>query len=388
MRSQLLIIFFLLTGYLNYPILLFSQGFSPSEQITALQNEYFKWLEIKEKGEWNIFPGDLCLMPGDSSERVENLKKNLILTGDLEYPEFSENFLYNEALIQALKKFQKRHGLREDGIFGFRTLSVMNQLPSERLKKIDYNIGKWNVFNEPDEPYLFVNVPGYSLSIMEGGEERKRYAVIVGRRERQTKIIYSKISHVVLNPTWTVPRSITVNDILPLTRRNKTYFFSTGMRVYEVKNGKKTYVDPDTVQWDKINSKNLSYIFEQRSGYQNALGQVKIMFPNKHAIYLHDTPQKDLFNQHIRAYSSGCVRVQNPLEVVEWLLKPQWSIDALKMKIASGDEEIRIDLKKRIPVIIEYFTVWANSNGEIHYREDIYKKELSEAYYSSELWKE
>jgi murein L,D-transpeptidase YcbB/YkuD len=199
-----------------------------------------------------------------------------------------------------------------------------------------------------------------------------RKPVIVGRDYRRTPVFSDKIRYLVFNPTWTVPFSIASKDILPNIQKDSEYLTQFNFKVYD---RNQTLIDPATVNWKDVTRKNFPYRLVQMPGPKNALGQVKFMFPNEHDVYLHDTSAPDLFNKKDRAFSSGCVRVSEPLELAAWLQKENGinraDIDSI---IATGEPKTMF-LKKPIPVHIEYWTGWVDSKGETHFRADIYQRD-------------
>ena len=298
-----------------------------------------------------------------------SLKKSLIALN--EFPEYNLKKIYLKDKIQpnAIKRFQKRHGLSPDGVIGQGTLKALNITQNQRREQIYANLERWRWF--PDnfgEEYLLINLPDYKLSYVANNDTIAERRVVVGKPSRETPIISSKLSNFVFNPTWTVPPTIIKEDLTPSASKNRNYFNKNRISIYDTKG---QIVPPEN--WDP--SKSKSYRYVQTSGYDNSLGLVKFNFPNRHSVYLHDTNHRDYFVREYRALSSGCVRIENPLKLSETILKKEnekiWN-DSEIDTIINKKQTKYIPLKKlNINVYLFYWTSWLDKDG-LQFREDIY----------------
>ena len=242
--------------------------------------------------------------------------------------------MYAGSLVDAVRNFQARHGLGPDGIVGAATLAELNVPVAVRVEQIRANLERvrW-VLYDPESEFLVVNIAGFRLYLLRRGDVVWRTRVQVGRPYRQTPIFKAEMTYLVVNPTWTVPPGILRNDIVPAVRRDPDYLASRNIELFDQND---MLVDPATVDWSR---RGFPYRFVQRPGEDNALGRIKFMFPNQHAVYLHDTPSRDLFDRDSRAFSSGCIRVENPFELAEQLLGSARARERLEAVVASGRTE-------------------------------------------------
>jgi murein L,D-transpeptidase YcbB/YkuD len=284
--------------------------------------------------------------------------------------------LYSGAIVEAVKAFQQRHGLAADGAIGPTTLTAMNVPVEARIEQIRVNLerARW-VFYDPESEFLVVNIAGFELYLVRRGEVVWRARVQVGRPYRSTPIFASTMTYLVFNPTWTVPPTIFRQDFLPQLRKDPSYVTARNIDLID-RGGSR--VPPDTVDWSAGTS--FPYQLVQRPGPNNALGRVKFMFPNEHFVYLHDTPSRDLFERESRAFSSGCIRVENPLELAELLLGRKWSRERIDALIARGQTET-VFLDDPIGVKLLYWTAEVDAKGVVKFFPDLYGRdpELIEA---------
>ena len=236
---------------------------------------------------------------------------------------------------------------------------------------------RWRWF--PDslgERYLMVNIPAFELSVVEGHTRIDNVRAIVGRKRRQTPIMSNRMTYLELNPYWNIPRKIARRDILPKVIRDPAYLNRQGIRVFDSWDPQALELDPTTIPWEKISAAHFPYRLRQDPSDLNALGQVKFMFPNHHSVYIHDTPGKALFDRQERSFSSGCVRVEAPLALAQYLLGEQgWNRARLEGAIARGQRQAVV-LDNPIPVHLVYFTAWVDEDGRVNFREDIYERDL------------
>ena len=304
---------------------------------------------------------------GDADQRVPLLRERL----ETKVPgEDIDIELFDDALSSAVKTFQRANRLRPDGIVGPRTLAALNgesDANKDPIGDIVANMERWRwVPRKLGRFHIHVNIPEFVVRAKRGGRTIHTTRVVVGKRTNQTPIFSDEMEHVVVNPYWNVPYSIASKEMLPRIQANPGAYFSR--RGYEVVHRGRV-VSPYSVVWSASNLRNIR--IRQRPGARNALGRIKFMFPNKHAIYLHDTPSKSLFKRDVRAYSHGCVRVHNPLEFADVVLAGS-SWNSKRIKKMFGGRERRIDLPDHIPVHITYFTTMVNDSGSVINYRDIY----------------
>lgn len=302
------------------------------------------------------------LKPGMSDPRVPLLRTRLQLPA-------TDGLVYDDAMVEAMKAFQTAENLDVDGVMGPATLAVLNGgLPvtkadiianMERWRWMPRDLGQFNVF---------VNIPEYRLAINRDGAEEYTTRVVVGTTKNQTPIFSDNIRHVVVNPYWNVPSSIIKGEIAPAVLRNPGYTDSHNMDL--LYNGEP--VSPWQVNWSQVSSTNFPFRVRQRPGPGNSLGQIKFLFPNKHDVYLHDTPSKSLFSRAYRAYSHGCVRVENPMAFADALMANEANISRTSLEAMFGPNEKWVNPDKQIPVHIAYFTVRAEADGALKSFGDVY----------------
>lgn len=305
----------------------------------------------------------------DSLEQVIAIKNRLQFWGDLKQSD-TVSPIYDEETVLAIQKFQMRHGLAPDGVIGAGTLQALNMTVTERKMQVIANMERWRWYpRDFGEEYAIINIPDYSLHIVKNNDTLRTHKVIVGKPGRRTPVLSSKLSHLVFNPTWTIPPTIKKNDIIPAVRRDKNYLIEKNMTVYD-KNGK--VVSPS--DWNEKDA--LSYRYVQSPGDYNSLGLVKFMFPNRFSVYLHDTNSRSFFERANRSLSSGCVRVQNPFELAEYLLddKKNWSLDIIN-ELVKTHKTKDVPMKKDVQIHLLYWTAWTE-NGELQFRDDLYEKDF------------
>jgi murein L,D-transpeptidase YcbB/YkuD len=331
-----------------------------------------RYREIARQGGWQAVPGGTTLKPGMTDSRVAALRKRLAATADLPSADVNST-LFDGALEQGVKQFQRRHGLEADGLVGKGTLAAMNVPVEDRIEQIRVNLerARWVLHNLPDE-YVLTDIAGFQVTYVRDGEVIWSSRAQVGKPYRKTPVFRSEISYLEINPTWTVPPTILYQDIIPKLQKDPDYLNRKNMRVLQ-NNGQP--VDPDTIDWSKYSRRGFPYLIRQQPGPQNALGRIKFMFPNKHAVYLHDTPSKSLFGRTERAFSSGCIRVENPYDFAELLLKSdEWRKERV-LEVVDSQKTTRVNLPVPVTVILLYWTVNADAEGRVVFKKDIYNRD-------------
>jgi len=329
--------------------------------------------QLLAEGGWPGVRGGETLKPGMTDPRILELRRRLAITGDLRGAPLDLE-TYDEPLAAAVRSFQERHRLTADAEVGPATLAELNVPAEARMRQIQVNLERArHVLHEiGDEDLVIVDIAGYELRYVQDRKVTWTSRVVVGRPYRQTPIFKSAIDHVIVNPTWTVPPTILSQDILPEVRRDPGYLARKGLDVID-RNGRR--VDPASVDWSRYTGRNFPYSLRQAPGDANALGRIKIMFPNPYLVYLHDTPSRSLFDRDERAFSSGCIRVERPFELVERLLHdPDWDGAALQRAVATGRTQT-IRLAKPVKILLIYWTVDETDDGRIVFKRDVYDRD-------------
>ncbi|WP_313806467.1 murein L,D-transpeptidase [Flavobacterium sp.] len=347
-----------------------------AQTLDTLKPKHFVYHQlVKSLAKINSYPKDNIgsitvvdkIKPNDTVPEIKTVKERLAYWGDYRMPD-SLTTIYDEKTVAAIKHFQTRHGLVADGIIGKGTAAALNVTRNQRKQQILVNLERWRWFpRHLGDDYVIVNIPEFKLYAVKGNDTTRTHKVVVGRDKRRTPILSSKFSNLVINPTWTVPPTIIKEDLGPAGAKNRGYFAATGITIY---NSKGAVVDP--YSWNAAKPNNYRYV--QKPGSNNSLGLVKFNFPNGHLVYLHDTNHRELFALNGRALSSGCVRVENPLDLAYYILETDENIMNQKRveKILESKKTSGIPLKKPIFVHQWYWTSWMDKNGLLEFRNDIY----------------
>lgn len=329
---------------------------------------------IEKAGGWPTIADGPTLRRGMTDPRVPSLRFRLAASQDAAGAA-TDGATFDEALETALKHFQARHYLPADGTAGAETRRELNIGVAQRIDQIRVNLerGRWVLHQKPDPEFVVVDVAGFEVRYIRDRAVVWRTRAQVGKPYRQTPIFRSTIQEVVINPTWTVPPGILGSDILPAVRKDPAYLEKRGLRVID-RDGRN--VDPGSIDFAKHTGGNFPYMIRQDPGPTNALGRVKIMFPNPYLVYLHDTPSQNLFEKERRAFSSGCIRTERPFELVDLLLagSSQWNRAALDTEL-NGGKTRTIRLPSPVPVLLLYWTVDRNDAGEIVFKADPYGRD-------------
>jgi len=338
-----------------------------------LQSILAEYRGIAAAGGWSQVPAGPTLRPGDTDDRLQVLMERLAVTGDLPKGVQVDLSSYGGVLETAVRNFQERHGLDADGIIGPATISALNVPVEKRIDQLRVNLerARWVVDNLEDD-FVIVNIAGFRAYVYRDRKEMWSTRVMVGKTYRKTPVFRSTMKYVVFNPTWTVPYSIATKDILPKVKKDHSYLTS---RNFIVKNRNGDVVNPATVDWAALSQRNFPYTLVQQPGTNNALGEIKFIFPNEYAVYLHDTPSKSLFGRSERAFSSGCVRVEHPFNFAEVLMGPDgW--DAERVQAERMRRETKsVFLSKPMPVLLLYWTAEVGANGQIRFYADVYERD-------------
>lgn len=314
----------------------------------------------------------------DRGEEVALLAARLRATGDLPPGHGAVvEAVFDPTLDAAVRRFQERHGLEPDGVVGARTREALAVPAAARVRQIELNLERWRWLpRDLGERYVLVDVPAFHLELVEEGTQVLTMRVVVGRVLRRTPVFSDHIRYLVLNPSWEVPLNLAVQDKLPKIREDPGYLERQGFTVYRGWGAEQQVVDPARVDWSALGRGNFPYRLRQGPGPKNALGRIKFMFPNRWMVYLHDTPERGLFQRAARDLSSGCIRVEKPLELAEHLLQdtPPWDRRAVEAVLASG-RETTVSLSTPVPVHLLYWTAAAAEDGTVHFRDDLYHRD-------------
>lgn len=355
----------------------FFQDLSPQHsEYHSIKKHLVRFETIKQLGGWPLIPDGRTLKPGSISPRIPILSKHLLITGDLPLAHFSTREQFNEPLEAAVKRYQQRNGISADGIVGDKTLECLNISVDERITQLKLNMERWRWLPaDLGANHLMVNIPGFELKIIEDHTVKSAMRVIVGRKKRQTPILSSTLTYLEFNPFWNIPQTIARKDILPKIKSDPQYLSKNNIQVLSGWDRNSQMLDPSVIDWHAFSDNYLPYRLRQDPAPHNALGQVKFMFPNHHSIYIHDTPGKALFNKEMRSFSSGCVRVEHPLELARLLLKDQqWDHQRIATTIDTKKRRT-IVMKQPLPVHLVYFTAWTDVDGTLHFGPDIYDRD-------------
>lgn len=349
-----------------------NQPIMSPETLFNVQQAIAHYSNLAAQGGWPMVPARKRLQMGVADPDVEVLRRRLMFSGDLsERAGISPAFdTYVDA---ALKRFQSRHGLPADGVTSEHTFAAMNVSTQVRLGQLETNHVRLNSMANGNlgARYVMVNIPAAQIEAVEGGRVVSRHTAIVGKIDRQTPILESKINQIIVNPYWNAPVSIVRRDIIPLMRENPNYLRDNAIRLIDSSGNE---VDPMTVDWSTDEATRLR--FRQDPGRINAMASVKIDFPNAHSVYMHDTPQQSLFNDIERFHSSGCVRVQNVRDLVTWMLQGTEGWDRRRFEdTIHNDADVTIRLGDPVPVYFTYFSAWSTGHNVVHFRDDIYGKD-------------
>ena len=355
---------------------------SSLENLQPTHNRYKKLVEVLQRFQ-SIEDGldviklhKKSLTIGDSSPEIIKVRNRLYAFGD-----YVGNNLTNEVLDEpiaiAITNFQRRHGLKADGLLGKKTVNELNKPIAYRIQQIESNLDRMRQLpNSNDKRYLTVNIPEYKLYLIDNGKKVYQSRVVVGKRKNKTPVISSELTELVLSPYWHVPKSIASKEIIPLIQQDPEYLNKNNIKLLSNFNNETQIVNPETVDWNNIDLTNAPLRFRQDPGSKNSLGRIKFIFPNNYNVYLHDTPSRRLFAQNQRAFSHGCIRVEDPFGLAEVLLAEQdnWSKNDLD-HLANRKRPKALKLVNPVPIHITYMTAWVDEQDVIHFRPDIYKQD-------------
>lgn len=334
--------------------------------------------ELAARGGWQLLPEGETLRPGKPDPRLPQLRLRLALEGD--YPEWNGEEgpkVFDPETVQALKRFQQRQGLAIDGVLGPRTLAELNVTPHQRVRQIELSLERWRWLPKSlGDRYLMVNIAGFQLQVVENDQVALEMPVIVGTGYRKTPVFSAQMTYLEFAPTWSVPPTILREDKLPKIKANPAYLAEHRFEIIPYAGRGGASLDPASIDWSRTTARNFPGMLRMRPGPWNPLGRVKFMFPNPYSVYLHDTNERHLFDNNIRTFSSGCIRIQRPDELALYLLEPDgW--DAARVEAAMAlPKTRRVDLSRSLPVHILYWTAWVDQQNRVQFRRDLYQQDL------------
>ncbi len=344
-----------------------------SQTYKTLQSELIRMTEAGAPDYEKILPISITspLKPGQQSQQVLKIRERLSVAA----PEGINKITYDDALAAAVVSFQNEHGVKPDGIIGPQTAELMNIRQEQKTGQLIANLERlrWAETNRPAK-FVIVNIPAAKLWAIKDGQVAFDMDVIVGRKERPTKSFVTEITGVRLNPTWTVPPTIKKKDILPKLQQDPMYLIDKGIELSAVIDGKRVTVDPLGIDWSTVRPDEMHLVrLVQVPGSHNPLGKIRVLMPNEYDIYLHDTNQKEYFNKADRAQSSGCMRMQEPRKMAEFILESKASWQPAKLdSILAGGRLSDVAIDHTIPVYMMYYTAWMNDQGQVVFGRDIY----------------
>jgi L,D-transpeptidase YcbB len=352
----------------------FVAGFEPAQpEYRRLKAALADYRALAAAGGWPAIQDGPTLKPGMAGPRVAQLRARL----EVPAAPGADPAQFDPALADAVKEFQGRQGLEQDGLIGQNTLAELNVPAQERVRQILLNLERrrW-MADDPGERYVFVNLADFELKVVDGPRTVFDTRVVVGAPYHRTPVFSGDMTYLELNPYWNVPPSIARNELLPKIKADPGYLAANDFDLLSDWSDSARVLDPHTIAWSAVTPERFGYKLRQGPGPGNALGHVKFMFPNQFNIYLHDTPARGLFAREVRDFSHGCIRVQDPETLAAFVLdrQPGWSQDAIKAAIATGKRQI-VTLDQKLPVHIAYLTAWVNKDGSVNFRRDVYGRD-------------
>ncbi|MEH6625587.1 MAG: L,D-transpeptidase family protein [Motiliproteus sp.] len=349
------------------------------QNFQSLGEAAFFFLRLMNDRRWKPIADGPLLRPGDDHPQVLELRRLLSLYGDLPFSVISESDFFGQPLQQALMRFQRRHGIKVDGIMGPKTRAMLNITPRHRAFQIALNIERQQQFKGRNKQrYIQVNIPEYQLRYFDDGAEVLAMKTIIGRRTRPTPLFESKIRSLVVNPSWSVPKSIAYKDILPHWAADQDYLKKKNLKIVSGWQDPRQPIEEGQADKSQLYRGKEYLRFWQPPGEGNALGRVKFDFPNTHSVYLHDTPSRGLFDETERALSSGCVRLEKPLLLARTLLASTVADPGAKLA-AELEKSDTIYLRlEPVPIYTTYWTAWLDERRVLHFSDDVYRRDRVE----------
>jgi len=332
---------------------------------------------IEKQGGWPLIAEGPKIRLGQEHPQIPEIRRRLRATKDLILNAMDVRNRMDATLMEAVMLFQARHGLVIDGVIGRRTRAAMNVPVETRINQIKVNIERWRWLpSSLGDRYLLINLTGFELNAVEDDKIVLTMPIIIGKKYRETPSFSGQVRYLEINPYWTIPKSIALKDLIPVQLRDQNFFKRKKIKVFDGWSRDAKEVDVSTLPLRKLNQNYFPYLFRQEPGSSNSLGRVKFMFPNPYDIYLHDTPDRYLFDRRVRAFSSGCIRVSDPIRLTAYLLNaPTQQKEEDVLKLIYRGENRAISLVSAVPIYLLYRTAWTDWDGKLSFRNDIYGRD-------------
>lgn len=333
-----------------------------------------KYMGLRDQGHWPQIPTNVSLSYGDRDEAINKVREILVREGDLSSSYLNDGSYYDQALKDAVLRFQVRHGMNPDGLIGPLTAKEMNRTPTDRIHQIQVTMERWRWMpRNPGYRHIIVNIAGFQLEAYQGGQVMVRSPIIVGADYRETPVLTARMTEINFNPSWHVPHGLAVKDKLPELKKDPSFARKHNFVVTKNVGGKLVEVDPSTINWNQYSSGNFPFSLRQRPGDDNALGKIRFAIQSPFNIYLHSTNYKQLFDYTVRTFSSGCIRVKYVTDLAYYVFNDptNWTKPRIE-KAMEGNNTMTVKLPASIPVHINYFTVWTDEMGVPHFMQDVY----------------
>ena len=347
-----------------------------------------RYRQIADKGGWKQLADGALLQAGRDDLQVPLLRSRLAAEGYLDRRQLGGATRFDPVLKQAVEAFQRQHGLVVDGAVGPLTRAALNVPVQQRVRQIELNMERWRWLPRYlGKRYLLVNIADFTMEIVDGSRPVMTMRVAVGKDYRRTPVFSAQLTKMVFNPYWYVPPTIFAEDLLPAIQKNPDMLGLRGYKLFSRLGSGGEEVDPGSIDWQGVDPNNFPYILRKDPGPSNPMGRAKFLFPNRFDVYLHDSPDRGIFTHPKRTFSSGCIRIEKPIELATYLLKDdrRWSRRRILEEIATGRSKI-VRTFDPLPIHIQYWTAWVEPDGSVQFREDIYGRDaaLEEALFTAE----
>jgi murein L,D-transpeptidase YcbB/YkuD len=371
----------------------FASSQNPGQMLRELAPAHAPYIALRElltfyrakaaDGTQSRIPAGSAIKPGETGKPVFALRTCLLALGDLHPRSGSTHDLYDSTLVDAVRVFQKRHGYEATGVADSATISALNVTPQKRVEQIKATMERWRWMpHSLGRKHIVINIPDFRLSVVEQGRVLLTMKVVLGLSNWQTPVFSSAMEQVLFNSHWMAPEDIVEKELINYMKADSNYLPSNNMSLWRKSGDSLVKIDPRTINWPEMTPEKIDFFLRQEGGPQNIMGQVKFLIPNKYNVYLHDTPYRDDFAKNIRMFSHGCIRLDRPFDLAEYVLRqfPEWDRARIDTAVARRTEHL-LRLKLTIPVHIIYCTVWKATDGSVQFRDDYYglDRRLSEA---------
>jgi murein L,D-transpeptidase YcbB/YkuD len=343
----------------------------------SLKKQLSRFRDFEQQGGWQQFAPGPALRTGVQHKQVVQLRQRLQMTGDLVESPIQGMDIFDRGLAEAVERYQQRHGLTVDGSVGPQTRLSLNITVAEKIRQIRINMERWRWMQRNlGKRYLIVNMTGFELYIMENGSSVLAMPVIIGKAYRSTPSFSGLLSYMEYNPYWTIPTNMVLEDMVPRQINDASFLAKRSIRLYRGWGENAREIDPQTVNWRKLDKDRFPYWLRQDPGPKNALGQIKFLFSNPYEVYLHGTPDKHLFDRVVRTFSSGCIRVKDPVRLAAYLLNDgslQMEEEVLANVHLGTNQGVNLPIA--FPIYLVYWTAWVDQDGGMNFRHDIYGRD-------------